>query len=101
MFDQISGNWQVRPTFSALHQVAEFPAQPAAGQGEELHTQISLLNVAAPSGILLRGLSAYYVEERAQRAMVGERFGSICRRRHSDPVVPIGGQTDLLAPNRS
>jgi hypothetical protein len=44
MLDQVSGYRQVRPTLSALHQAAEIPGQPAASQGKEFHTQISLLN---------------------------------------------------------
>jgi hypothetical protein len=47
MLDQVSGYRQVGPTLSAFHQAAEIPGQPATGQGEEFHTQASLLNVAA------------------------------------------------------
>jgi hypothetical protein len=48
VLDQICGDRQVGPAHSAaFHQAAEISGQPATGQGEEFHTQASLLNVAA------------------------------------------------------
>jgi hypothetical protein len=46
VLDQVSGDRQIGLTLPALHQVAKIPSQVAAGQGEELQAQVSLLGIA-------------------------------------------------------
>jgi hypothetical protein len=39
--------------------------------------------------------NAYQIEERLQRAVMGQRLGHIRRRLYTDAVVPVSGKTEL------